>query len=98
MALPSSGRSRGSIVPVKESFDAFADFPILGSRLMRIQAHIDGIQLNPITSLWRDKRDILRWYTFWAVVLIGSLNLVLAAVQAGLSAAQVEIAKQALLA
>jgi hypothetical protein len=82
--------------PVKESFDAFADFPILGSRLMRIQAHIDGIQPNRIASLWRDKRDILRWYTFWAVVWIGGLNLVIAALQAGLAAAQVKIALQSL--
>lgn len=72
---------RYSFQPVKESFDVSADFPILGSRLLRIQSHIDGIQPNRVTSLWRDKRDILRWYTFWAVLILGGLNLLIATVQ-----------------
>lgn len=80
--------------PVKESFDAASDFPILSSRLSRVQDYIDSIQPNRISSLWRDKRDILRWYTFWAVVILGGFNVLIATVQAALSAAQVKLALQ----
>ena len=82
--------------PVKESFDAASDFPILSSRLWRVQKHIESIQPNRISSLWRDKRDIMRWYTFWAVVILGSFNILIAMVQAALSAAQVKLAMKAL--
>jgi hypothetical protein len=82
--------------PVRETFDASSDFPILSDRLDRIQRFIDGIQPNRIRSLWKDKRDILRWYTFWAVVILGGVNLVIAMVQAALSSAQVQLARQAL--
>lgn len=82
--------------PVKESFDAASDFPILSSRLSLVQKHIDSIQPNRISSLWRDKRDIMRWYTFWAVVILGGFNILIAMVQAALSAAQVKLGLQTL--
>lgn len=47
-------------------------------------------------SLWKDKRDIMRWYTFWAVVILGGVNLVVAVAQTGLSSAQVQLAREAL--
>jgi hypothetical protein len=91
--LPEVG---SSVFKMKETFDAVSDFPILSARFYRIQAHIDSIQPNRIASLWRDKRDILRWYTFWAVVVIGGLNLIVATFQAALALAQVIIAEKSL--
>lgn len=82
--------------PVRESFDASSDFPVLSARLRKIQHFIDSIQPNRVRSLWKDKRDILRWYTFWAVVVLGGFNLVVAIVQTGLSSAQVQLAQVAL--
>lgn len=82
--------------PVRESINASSDFPILSSRLLRIQEYIDSIQPNRISSLWRDKRDILRWYTFWAVVILGAFNVIIAVVQTSLASAQVQLARQAL--
>ncbi|KAL2833834.1 hypothetical protein BDW59DRAFT_64532 [Aspergillus cavernicola] len=79
---------------LRETFRASSDFPILGPRLLKIEQYIDSIQPNRISSLWRDRRDILRWYTFWAVFFLGSLNLIIAAVQAGLSAEQVRLARK----
>lgn len=82
--------------PVRETFDAASDFPILSNRLDKIQRFVDSIQPNRMSSLWKDKRDILRWYTFWAVVVLGGINLVVAIVQTALSSAQVQLARAAL--
>ena len=38
----------------------------------------------------------MRWYTFWAVVILGGVNLVVAVAQTGLSSAQVQLAREAL--
>ncbi|KAL2143246.1 hypothetical protein VTI28DRAFT_10618 [Corynascus sepedonium] len=78
--------------PVRETFYAPSDFPIFSPRLTHLERFIDSIQPNRISSLWRDKRDILRWYTFWAVVILGGVNLLIALAQVGLGAAQVNLA------
>ncbi|KUJ06620.1 uncharacterized protein LY89DRAFT_602958 [Mollisia scopiformis] len=71
------------------------DFPIFSSRLYNIQADIKRQLPNQISHLWRDKSDILRWYTFWAVVIVGGLGLFFALVQIVESAIQVEYAVKA---
>jgi len=43
--------------------------------------------------LWQDRRDMLRWYTFWVVTIIGGLGILLGFGQLGLAAAQVYYAK-----
>lgn len=78
------------------SFNARRDFPIFRTKLSRIQDHIDKTQMNSFAALWRDRRDLLRWYTFWAVVVLGGVNLFFGFTQTGLSAAQVQIAREAL--
>jgi hypothetical protein len=49
-----------------------------------------------MVSLWRDRRDLQRWYTIWAVLIIGGISVLLAIAQIWLSAAQVGIAAEAL--
>ncbi|KAI1453882.1 hypothetical protein F4805DRAFT_461270 [Annulohypoxylon moriforme] len=77
----------------RETFYATYDFPILSSRLSKIQGFIDSIQPNGIHSLWNDRRDMLRWYTFWAVLILGSINIAVALLQAALTAEQVRLAR-----
>ena len=81
--------------PIKESFEAMSEFPILAQRLLRIQHYIDGFQSNKISSLWRDRRDMLRWYTFWAVIVLGLWNVLVAMAQCFLAAEQVQLAREA---
>ncbi|KAJ5729081.1 uncharacterized protein N7483_003589 [Penicillium malachiteum] len=71
------------------SYSADTDFPILGSRLIDLQNYIDRQNPGTIVMLWRDRRDMLRWYTFWVVTIIGGLGIVIALLSAGLAAAQV---------
>ena len=82
--------------PVRETYSAKSDFPIFASRLHKVQEYVTGIQPNRIVSLWRDRRDLQRWYTIWAVLIIGGISVLLAIAQIWLSAAQVGIASEAL--
>jgi len=45
---------------------------------------------NPqdLVALWYDRRDILRFYTFWAVVVVGGLSVLLSFIQTVLTAIQ----------
>ncbi|KAJ2985403.1 hypothetical protein NUW58_g5547 [Xylaria curta] len=82
--------------PVRESYHAEGDFPFFCRRLLRIQEYVEGIQPNRFISLWRDRRDLQRWYTLWLVLIVGLVSVVLGTVQAVLAAVQVGIATEAL--
>ncbi len=81
---------------IRETFYCSSDFPILSARLADIDRFINSIQPNRISSLWEDKRDMLRWYTFWAVIILGGISLVVSLVQTALGAVQVQLAQQSL--
>ncbi|KAK2821084.1 hypothetical protein FQN49_007730 [Arthroderma sp. PD_2] len=62
-------------------YSARDDFPRLGKRLMKLQQFSLRQKPSKLTDLWRDRRNPLQWYTFWAVILVGGLANVLAALQ-----------------
>lgn len=72
----------------QEVYSAELDFPILGSRLLRIQAFNLRQQPRRIRDLWRDRRNPLQWYTFWAVLIIGGATILLGVLQLLVSTAQ----------
>lgn len=43
--------------------------------------------------IWRDKRNVEKWWTFWAVVLFGSIGVLLSLAQVALAGAQVYYAR-----
>ena len=55
----------------------FEKYGIFEDRLRELKAYMDSQKPGGISALWRDKRDTLQWYTFWAVIIIGSLGLCL---------------------
>lgn len=57
------------------------DFPILGPRLLRLQRYSLRQQPSAMRDLWRDRRNPLQWYTFWAVFLVGGVSILLSVVQ-----------------
>jgi hypothetical protein len=75
------------------SYNTTTDFPILGDRLLLIQDYVDRQQPSTVVALWKDRRDLLRFYTFWAVAVVGGLGLVFSLVQIFLGAAQVALAR-----
>ena len=62
-------------------YSARDDFPRLGPRLVRLQQFNSRQRPSRLTDLWRDRRNPLQWYTFWAVVLVGGLSNILALLQ-----------------
>ncbi|KAF8244916.1 hypothetical protein K440DRAFT_426415 [Wilcoxina mikolae CBS 423.85] len=61
------------------------DFPVFGDRLLVLKKLCVP---TGILGLWRDKRDSLQWYTFWAVVFLGCFGAIMAFLQLGLTAIQ----------
>jgi len=62
-------------------FTPIADFPFLGKRLMDIQDYVSNHNPHSFMALWYDRRNVTWWWTFWAVIIIGGVGLVLALVQ-----------------
>ncbi|KAF8429255.1 hypothetical protein EV426DRAFT_216541 [Tirmania nivea] len=73
-----------SIKP-KWLYNSNEDFPVFGDRLMKLKSLLKPKGLR---GLWRDTRDSLQWYTFWAVAVIGAISLFLGFVQMVLGAVQ----------
>jgi hypothetical protein len=42
--------------------------------------------------LWRDRRNPLQWYTFWAVLVVGGVSILLSFLQLVVSVAQLVVA------
>ncbi|KAH6690765.1 hypothetical protein BKA61DRAFT_285930 [Leptodontidium sp. MPI-SDFR-AT-0119] len=56
-------------------------FNFLGERFMILQNAVDGHGPDSIWQVWYDKRDTLRWWAFWAVLIIGIGSLILGVFQ-----------------
>ncbi|THV52154.1 hypothetical protein BGAL_0087g00140 [Botrytis galanthina] len=73
----------------QSSYSKATDFPIFAARLSIIQEYIQRQNPETISMLWKDRRNLLQWYTFWAVSIIGTLGILLSVIQTGLNAVQV---------
>ena len=71
-------------------YNARDDFPRLGPRLIKLQQFSLRQSPSKLTDLWRDRRNPLQWYTFWAVLLVGGVANILAALQLAVSIAQLK--------
>jgi hypothetical protein len=89
---PASCRDFEGNLQEQEAYNLDADFPLLGRRLLALQAFNLRQQPSRIRDLWRDRRHPAQWYTFWAVIIIGVPTLVLAVIQALIAGAQLAVA------
>jgi len=80
----------------KRIYDLHNDFPILGARLQCLSEHVRLQEPKNLGQLWRDKRNTLQWWTFWAVLVFGFVTVLLAVAQTVLAALQVFYAPRAL--
>jgi tRNA(His) 5'-end guanylyltransferase len=78
------------------TYSARDDFPIFGPRLVRLQRYSLRQQPSKMRDLWRDMRNPLQWYTFWAVFLVGGVSILLSVLQLSLGAAQLYYAVRSL--
>ena len=80
-------------VKPKWLYNSNEDFPVFGDRLIELKSLLKPKGLR---GLWRDTRDSLQWYTFWAVVVVGGISLLLAFIQMVLGAVQAYASMKAL--
>ena len=73
----------------KSIYSANIDFPFFGGRLLDLQDCIVEQTANDWKTLWRDRRDMNRFWTLWAVLIIGTASIVLAIMQVILAIIQV---------
>lgn len=78
--------------PQKLLYSADSDFPVFGNRLLTLQNYITAQSPNSIKALWYDRRDVHRFWTFWAVIIFGGVSLVLSVIQTVLGGVQVHYA------
>ncbi|EGX90880.1 hypothetical protein CCM_07300 [Cordyceps militaris CM01] len=78
---PASCRGLDNTLQEDDSYSSQDDFPMLGSRLAAIQEFNLRQQPSRLRDLWRDRRNPLQWYTFWAVLVVGGLSIILAILQ-----------------
>lgn len=81
------------IVRDRSSYNLEDDFAVLRSRLVALILHLKTRRPRTWKELWGDKRDSSAWYTFWAVVVIGGLGLLLALSQVVLQIIQIVLSK-----
>ncbi|KAI9841902.1 MAG: hypothetical protein M1837_000288 [Sclerophora amabilis] len=72
----------------RDSYRLNRDFPILRSKIVVLHRQLSNMKPRGLRQLWRDTRDSVQWFTFWAVLVIGGLGVVLSVIQVGLQAAQ----------
>ncbi|KAK7909058.1 hypothetical protein PG985_014936 [Apiospora marii] len=65
---PSNLDATGSQLQESNTYSALDDFPIYGRRLLSLQRYNHRQQPNKVREIWRDRRNPLQWYTFWAVL------------------------------
>ncbi|KAF4992901.1 hypothetical protein FGRMN_6844 [Fusarium graminum] len=59
-----------------DTYSVGEDFRYFGSRLLILQRYSLRQQPSRVMDIWRDRRNPLQWYTFWAVIWVGGASLV----------------------
>jgi hypothetical protein len=74
------------------TYSVSEDFPSFGSRLLALQRYNLRQQPSRVMDLWRDRRNPLQWYTFWAVLWVGGISIILSTLQLFVSIGQLYFA------
>ena len=72
-----------------QTYSASAKFAVFGPRLLRLQEHCSHQISSNVWDMWRDRRDRQSWITFWAVIIFGSISILLSFIQVILGIIQV---------
>lgn len=56
----------------------YSSYPEYEDRLRVLKAYMDSKKPKGFRGLWRDKRDTYSYYTFWGVIIFGSVSVLLA--------------------
>ncbi|MCJ1404907.1 hypothetical protein MMC11_008133 [Xylographa trunciseda] len=75
----------------RSTYRVARDFPMLRFRIAVLKKQLAISKPRGWKELWRDKRDSAQWVTFWAVIIIGGLGLLLSLLQVIIGVLQVTI-------
>jgi hypothetical protein len=89
---PVSCRSFEGSLQEESAYSSQDDFPMFGARLAKLQEFNLRQQPSKLRDLWRDRRNPLQWYTFWAVLVVGGVSILLSFLQLVVSVAQLVVA------
>lgn len=76
------------ILDLKQVYVLDNDFPYFAERLAALQSFSEHQLPQDWRVLWRDRRDVAKFWTFWAVLLFGVPSIVLSVIQAILTGFQ----------
>lgn len=79
--FPTSSLNAHDELIESDTYSASDDFPTFGARLLALQHYNMRRQPSKMTDLWRDRRNPLQWYTFWAVIWVGMAGITLGLLQ-----------------
>lgn len=85
-----------ALVGESESMRSFSHFPRFNSRLRELKFYMDNQKPSGWYQIWKDKRDRVQYVTFWAVLVFGTVSIILALVSVAVSSAQTAAAFQAI--
>ena len=74
----------------------FLQFPTFADRLKLLKQHMDAQKPAGIRGLWYDTRNLHAWWTFWAVIFVGVVTIVLAFASFAVAVVQTVVAYRGL--
>ena len=77
-----------ALVGESESMRSFSNFPRFSSRLRELKFYMDNQRPSGWYQIWKDKRDRVQYVTFWAVLVFGTISILLALISIAVSGAQ----------
>jgi hypothetical protein len=74
---------------VRTVYSAATDFPFFGQRLIDLHIYVAVQCPSNFSTLWRDRRDIGRYWALWAVFFFGLITIIVGIIQTALTAGQI---------
>ncbi len=78
------------ILGLKNIYVLETDFPFFADRLSILRSFVENQLPQDWTVLWRDRRNVAKFWAVWAVMLFGVPSLVIAIVQTILTGFQLQ--------
>ena len=69
--------------------EKYSAYPIFGDRLRELKGYMDKQRPKNLRQLFKDRRDTVGYWAFWAVIAVGGLSILLALISIAVSSAQV---------
>ncbi|RSL87984.1 hypothetical protein CEP52_015362 [Fusarium oligoseptatum] len=78
------------IVDLKNIYNLDGDFPYFAERLTALKSFVENQCPHDWKVLWRDRRDVAKFWTIWAVMLFGIPSLLISVIQTILTGFQLQ--------